>query len=224
MDTLTRLSCFIDLLAKHPEVHVVERTLSPARRPVEAIELLDDDARRFFEHTSELKFWWFLESERASESPRNYTPGALGGFVHLLAPSAESAVFDNSPWGQAEFTKSRLVTFKPTDSFPQLLGGFDDYVRLACHSVFATNWQLPIHADHIGIDECAAMDMRARLLAPADRHRAEPVDQDGVRTFERPASAPEEKLSALRRRGASEADALALVEWLGDDVAVLFGS
>jgi len=224
LDLFDRLSLFIDLLTKHPKVFVVERSVAPpAPLQPEVAQKIDDEARAFFDRTSELRFWWFLESKRAYESPEDYLPGTLGGFIHLVAPESPDLVIDRLPDGRARFNPPTGVVYEPKRGARAYLGRFGSYVQRACHSAFAAEWQATIYADELGLQDSFVQDMRRHLLGPQDRHLVKPVDPSGFRPYERPCTGPEARVKGLVERGATDAQARSLVEWLGDDVALLLG-
>lgn len=223
LDLFDRLSLFIDLLGKNRKVFVVERSSAPPTPLDPAVaRLLDDEMRAFFGRTSALRFWWFLESERRYENPEDYRPGAMGGFIHLVAPTLPDLVVDRLPRGSARFEAPIGMVYVPEDGPSAYLGSFGAYVQRACRSAFTADWHEEPSADHIGLDS-RVRDIRAQLLGPADRHLVDPVDVEGIAPHEKPATDPEARVKALVARGATESEARSLVEWLRDDIALLLG-
>lgn len=216
LDHFDRLTLFVDLLSAHPAVFVVERSVEPPKPLDPAVSgVIDDRARAFFERTSSFRFWWFLEQERKYESPHDYRPGAMGGFIHLVTPELPDLVFDRRPDGAARFEPERgLTSYWGEDGPAATLGFFDRYLQFACHAAFAVDWQTKNGDD-------SPMHHARRSLVGSEL--AAPVDVHGNRPFERPAVNPDARVKSLMARGATEEQARSLVEWLRDDVALVGG-
>jgi hypothetical protein len=225
-----RLAAYFELLLSRPDVHVHQWERSPAGRLSEAdAAQLPPEVAELYRHMNGLRCWWVFKEDKADVE--EYRRGYSGGFLNLR-PIASGGVQWSAPpagsaWAAASSPRSLLLDELSEEGHGAYLaplqgdrtgradiwyvgdepmfawfamGSFAAYLARGAHYAFALDWQRASEDD-----EPHAATVRAQLLGRSLRDTTDRALVD----------------ARLRARGASPEASASLIDWLGDDIALL---